>query len=76
MSRDTTYLLDEPTGWIVDWNHPRHEICCDERSGASYGTITYTVTKDPNQDCKCELGDDQWYKDSNEVTVLNCNSLS
>lgn len=75
MREDTTYLLEESTGWIVDWSHPRHEICCDERSGASYGTITYTVTKDPNRDWKCELGDGQWYKHSNEVTVLkHCSS--
>ncbi len=39
MSNDTTYLLDESTFWIVDWNHPRHEICCDERSGTQGGQI-------------------------------------
>lgn len=74
MQEDSTYLLEKSTGWIVDWSHPRHEICYDERSGASYGKITYTVTKDPNRDWKCELGDGQWYKHSNEVTVLKHSS--
>ncbi len=61
MSKDTTYLLEESTGWIVDWSHPRHEICCDERRGTSYGKITYTVTKDPGHDWKGKLGEGPWY---------------
>jgi len=75
MIKDTTYLLEKSTGWIVDWSHPKHEICCDERSGASYGKITYTVIKDPSRDWKGYLGEGQWYKHSNEVTVLkHCSS--
>ena len=32
MQEDNTYLLEESTGWMVDWSHPRHEICFDERN--------------------------------------------
>ncbi len=75
MQEDNTYLLEESTGWMVDWSHPRYEICLDERNGISYGKITYSVTKDPDKDWKSELPEGQWYKHSNEVTVLkHCSS--
>jgi transposase len=75
MQEDNTYLLEESTGWMVDWSHPRHEICFDERNGISYGKITYSVTKDPDKDWKSELPEGHWYKHSNEVTVLkHCSS--
>ena len=70
MKEDSTFLLSESTGWIVDWAHPAFEICQDRRRGSTYGKITYTVTKDPDHDWKAELGDGEWYNHSNEVTVL------
>lgn len=70
MKEDSTFLLSESTGWVVDWAHPAYEICTDNRRGGTYGKITYTVTKDPCHDWKGELGDGQWYKHSNEVTIL------
>ena len=70
MKEDSTFLLSESTGWIVDWAHPAFEICKDDCRGSAYGKITYTVTKDPGHDWKAVLGDGQWYKHSNEVTVL------
>ena len=70
MKEDSTFLLSESTGWVVDWAHPAYEICTDNRRGGTYGKITYTVTKDPCHDWKGELGDGQWYKHTNEVTVL------
>ena len=70
MKEDSTFLLSESTGWIVDWAHPAFEICRDKRRGSTYGKITYTVTKDPGHDWKAEVGDGKWHKHSNEVTVL------
>ena len=70
MKEDSTFLLSESTGWVVDWAHPAYEICTDNRRGGTYGKITYTVTKDSCHDWKGELGDGQWYKHSNEVTIL------
>ena len=52
MKEDSTFLLSESTGWIVDWAHPAFEICRDKRRGSTYGKITYTVTKDPGHDWK------------------------
>ena len=45
MKEDSTFLLSESTGWIVDWAHPAFEICRDKHRGSTYGKITYTVTK-------------------------------
>ena len=70
MKEDSTFLLSESTGWVVDWAHPAYEICKDKRRGGTYGKITYTVTKDPGHDWKAGPGDGQWYKHTNEVTVL------
>ena len=70
MKEDNTFLLSKSTGWIIDWEHPSFEICQDKRRGSTYGKITYTVVKDPGHDWKAELGDGEWYKHSNEVTVL------
>ena len=70
MKEDNTFLLSKSTGWIIDWEHPSFEICQDKRRGSTYGKITYTVAKDPEHDWKAELGDGEWYKHSNEVTVL------
>ena len=70
MQEDSTYLLSESTGWLVDWENPSFELCTDGRRGLRYRKITYTVTKDPGHDWKADLGDGQWYKHSNEVTVL------
>ena len=70
MKEDSTFLLSESIGWVVDWEHPRLEMCRDSRTGGTYGKVTYTVTKDPGHDWKAGLGDGQWYKHSNEVTVL------
>ncbi len=69
MEEDNTYLLSNSTGWIVDWGHPRMELC-EKSRGVPYWKITYTVSKDPEHDWKAELGDGKWYKHSNEVTVL------
>ena len=57
MKEDSTFLLSESTGWIVDWAHPAFEICRDKHRGSTYGKITYTVTKDPGHDWKAEVGD-------------------
>ena len=46
MKEDSTFLLIESKGWVVDWAHPSFEICTDKRRGSTYGKITYTVTKD------------------------------
>ena len=70
MKEDNTFLLSKSTGWIIDWEHTSLEICQDKRRGSTYGKITYTVAKDPEHDWKAELGDGEWYKHSNEVTVL------
>lgn len=70
MKEDSTYLLSESTGWIVDWENPLLELCRDGRRGITYGKITYAVTKAPDHDWKADLGDGEWYKHSNEVTVL------
>jgi transposase len=75
MQEDSTYLLEKSTGWIVDWSHPRYEICRDERIGIPYGKITYRVSKEPSRDWKVELPEGQWYKHSNEVILLkHCSS--
>ena len=70
MKEDNTFLLSKSTGWIIDWEHPSFEICQDKCRDSTYGKITYTVVKDPGHDWKAELGDGEWYKHSNEVTVL------
>ena len=70
MIEDSTYTLSESTGWIVDWENPVFELCRESRRGITYGKITYIVTKDPKHDWRGYLGDGQWYKHSNEVTVL------
>ena len=31
MKEDSTYLLSESTGWIVDWENPLLELCRDGR---------------------------------------------
>ena len=33
MKEDSTFLLSESTGWIVDWAHPAFEICRDKHRG-------------------------------------------
>ena len=70
MKEDSTYTLSESTGWIVDWENPVFELCRESRRGITYGKITYIVTKDPKHDWRGYLGDGQWYKHSNEVTLL------
>ena len=50
MKEDSTFLLSESIGWVVDWEHPRLEMCRDSRTGGTYGKVTYTVTKDPGHD--------------------------
>ena len=57
MKEDNKFLLSKSTGWIIDWEHPLHEICQDKRRGSTYGKITYTVVKNPEHDWKAELGD-------------------
>ena len=75
MQEDSTYALENYTGWMVDCSHPRYEICTDERNGIPYGKITYCVTKDPGKDWKSDLPEGQWYKHSDEGIVLkHCSS--
>ena len=69
MKEDSTFLLSESTGWIVDWAHPAFEICRDKHRGSTYGKITYTVTKDPGHDWKAEVGELVTSKTGKEIYV-------
>ena len=40
MKEDSTYLVSESTGWIVDWENPLLELCRDGRRGITYEKIT------------------------------------
>ena len=70
MKEDSTYLLSESTELIMDWENPIFDFYHGSRRNFLYVKITYTVTKGPNYDWKTDLGDGEWYKHSNEVTVL------
>ena len=71
MKRDNTFLFCESTGWIVDWTYPSVEFCQDRRRGSTYGKITYNGLKDSGHYWRADLGEGEWYKHSNEVTVLS-----